>query len=764
MTNNDKAILIVEDDEAIAELQKRVLMRAGWTVRTVNRIKEAVALLHERPFHVIVLDYRLPDGEPWTVVDAASAQIPRIPVIMVTAMGDEGVAAEAVHRGVSDYVIKSDGFWGQIPVIADRVTQAAAIEQSLQLGDSLFQLIAGNLSDVIVVGDLQGRLRYISPACQAVLGYLPLELKAALGLDLVHPEDRERVAALLGNVGRQAQSSIMYRFRRKQGGYRWIESNVNLIGSQATGSPVVIVISRDITERKDAEELITNLNLTLQSRVRELRLAGEALASACHQAEEANRAKSDFLARMSHEIRTPMNLILGMNALLLEDNLDARQRKRVEISDRNVRRLLRLINTILDLSKVEAGKLTLEAAPFNLNNVLEESVATLSASLEQKSLRLTLNMAPGIWPYRVGDAERLMQVLLNVLGNSIKFTDKGSIHLKVFPDQDANAVESVRFEVSDTGCGIPEGKEDLIFQPFQQAEGTINRAYEGTGLGLSIAKNLVEMMGGRIWVQPKKTPGATLVFTACFPCATEKAVNTRLEESRTVAKSRGLSPGTRILIAEDNEENLFLLHSYLEGQPVIVDTAPNGLEALQKRQENQYDVILMDIQMPVMDGLAATRAIRDWEQKEASARIPIVALTAHALTGAASDCRDAGCDGYLSKPVQRGDLVQTIIRFAARGGSQASTSGGGGIRAMRPRYLANRANDIKAMRAALEICDFDVIKRIAHDCKGTGTGYGFPEITSLGKVLEQAAIARDAVGVAAGVAELDDLVVSSTAV
>jgi CheY-like chemotaxis protein/HPt (histidine-containing phosphotransfer) domain-containing protein len=495
--------------------------------------------------------------------------------------------------------------------------------------------------------------------------------------------------------------------------------------------------------------------------VKELNRAIEEAREARDRAESSNRAKSDFLARMSHEIRTPMNLILGMNALLLEDNLDARQRKHVEISHRNARHLLRLINTILDLSKVEAGQLALETAPFDLNEVLEESVATMADAVERKGVRLSLNAARGIWPYRVGDAERLHQVLLNLLGNAIKFTAEGSIDLSVRPEESAADGDSVRFEVSDTGCGIPKGQEELIFQAFQRAEGAIGRTYEGTGLGLSIAKNLVEMMGGTIWVEHREGPGATVVFTASLPRATQNAVTSRLEKSRSVTNTRGLRPGTRILIAEDNEENLFLLHSYLEGQAAILDNAANGVEAVQKSEQNRYDVILMDTQMPVMDGLAATRAIRSREQKQHSARVPIVAVTAHALSGAAAECHEAGCDGYLSKPVQRGDLVQTIARFASSGETRIKPSGHPGIRDLRPRYLANRGNDIKALREALQRSDFDFIKRIAHDCKGTGNGYGFPEISDVGKALEQAAIARDATEVAARVAELDEIVSSS---
>jgi two-component system sensor histidine kinase/response regulator len=229
-----------------------------------------------------------------------------------------------------------------------------------------------------------------------------------------------------------------------------------------------------------------------------------------------------------------------------------------------------------------------------------------------------------------------------------------------------------------------------------------------------------------------------------------------------------------ILLTEDNLVNRVLAQKLLQKFGHSVTLANNGKEGAtlwEANQASQFDVILMDIQMPLMDGLAATRVIRAWEAKHESARMPIVALTAHALSGAAAECREAGCDGYLSKPVQRGDLMQTIIRFSASGEVPSNAAGGqaqptpspvdAGIRALRPRYLANRGNDIKAMRAALEICDFGAIKRIAHDSKGTGTGYGFPEISALSKILENAAIQSDAAAVAARIAEMEEIVSSS---
>ena len=494
-----------------------------------------------------------------------------------------------------------------------------------------------------------------------------------------------------------------------------------------------------------------------------------ALKQTQQQAEKATRVKSEFLATMSHEIRTPMNLILGMHSLLLESRLTAKQRKNLEISHRNVRRLLRLINGILDLSKVESGKLILEAIPFSLNEVLEDTVANVAAAVDRKGLRLSLQIEPGVHPYRTGDPERLQQVLLNLLGNAVKFTPSGSIHVRVksAAGDAGDGTENrdfIQVEVADTGCGIPKEKEELLFQRFQQLDSAMNRTHEGSGLGLSIAKSLVEMMEGKIWLAKTASPstalgttlGTTFVFTVRLPQTSGDQLSAPIHTGKP-GQVRKLKAGLRLLIVEDNEENLFLLQSYLTGQNVRIDTAANGMEAMAQRRATSFDLILMDIQMPLMDGHAATREIRVWERHHGQPRVPIVALTAHALSDAAAQCFAAGCDGYLSKPVERRDLLDHIGRFTDSAEPVAAAPPKvSGIAALRPRYLANRRNDIQNMRQALQKGDFDGIGRIAHDCKGTGTGYGFPEITALGKALEAAAKENDPAEVAARLEEFAD--------
>jgi two-component system sensor histidine kinase/response regulator len=543
-----------------------------------------------------------------------------------------------------------------------------------------------------------GQIQSVNRAVETLFGYSREEL-VGLPIETLMPE-------------RYRARHIQHRAVFSEGARAKARGGRDLCGLRKDGVEIPLQIYLNQIET-DTEQRVLCTIVDIAERVRyqeQLELAKQA-------AEAANRAKSDFLARMSHEIRTPMNLIMGMSALLLESRLDEKQRQQLEVSHRNVRRLLRLINGILDLSKVEAGKLTLEAEPFDLEVVLKDCAATMSSAFEKKSLRFEMSIDPDTWRFWIGDAERLQQVVMNLIGNAVKFTARGSVEMRVGSERGAQGENTLRFEVSDTGCGVPADKVRVIFEAFQQAEGAMNRPYEGTGLGLAIAKTLVETMSGRIWVEPKSDPGAKFIFTVVLPPATEKAVRDKLGGNDSAQTERAVESGTRLLLVDDNPENMILLRAYLEDLSLSLSFATNGLEAFEHRRQGKFDLVLMDIQMPVMDGYTATREIRAWEKATRAPRVPIVAVTAHALIGASAESLQAGCDGHLTKPLERNDLVEAIAKYAKRPAQQRDAAADR-IAALRPAFLANRRIDLLKMRGALAERDFTIVQGIAHNCKG----------------------------------------------
>ena len=382
-------------------------------------------------------------------------------------------------------------------------------------------------------------------------------------------------------------------------------------------------------------------------RTRELELAQQA-------AECANVAKSQFLANMSHEIRTPMHGILAMAQILHQSGLNAEQAGDLATLHDSAEALLAILNDVLDLSKIEAGKMALEAVPFDLRGTVEQVRQILFSQATVKGLALTCTVAPDIPPVLRGDALRLRQVLLNLGGNAVKFTETGSIDIDVRSLQVSADSVRLRFAVRDTGIGIPAGKQTSIFEEFSQVDGSITRRFGGTGLGLTICSQLIQLMHGEIGVESQPAVGSTFWFTCRFDAASElparQAVN---------ATPGALAVPLSILVAEDNLVNQLVAKRLLTGQGHSVEVVPNGRAAVAAVADRHFDLILMDNQMPELGGMEATRILR-----ESGCRIPIVAVSASAMVGDRERFLAAGMDDYLSKPFQPEELYATIRRFA----------------------------------------------------------------------------------------------------
>jgi PAS domain S-box-containing protein len=491
----------------------------------------------------------------------------------------------------------------------------------------------------------------------------------------------------------------------------------------------VFAAARDVTERKRVEAELQQAKAV---------------------AESASQTKSDFLASMSHEMRTPMNAIIGIADLLAKTTLSGEQTNYVEIFRRAGDNLLRLINDILDLSKVEASQLELERTSFSLHDLVEKVKEMVVMPADEKGLALIYRIAAAVPDRLVGDPTRLRQILMNLLGNAIKFTEAGTVALDIDVDADAAIAGGIRFSVSDTGIGIPAEQLASVFERFTQADSSTTRKYGGSGLGLTISKRLVELMGGRVWVESVVGKGSTFTFTV--PLEVSAASARRVPAPAGTDTAEGLR-ALRILLVEDSMDNRTITLAYLRDTPYEIEIAVNGALAYDKFTSTDYDLVLMDRQMPVMDGLTATRKIRAWEEANGRPVTPIIALTAAALKGDREKCLAAGCTAYLSKPIKQEVLLQAIREHSSRAvpSHLQDESRDDAIPIhiapeladLVPTFLQNRRNDVATLRDALDRGDFETVERLGHGMRGAGGMWGFDGISDIGAGMERAAQSAD---------------------
>jgi len=522
------------------------------------------------------------------------------------------------------------------------ITPRKQAEQMLRESEERFRSLIECTRDWVWEVDAQGRYTYCSPKSKVLLGYEPEEILGRTPFDLMEPDEAERVGAAFAaatlnhepirdlentNLHKDGQPVIL-----ETSGLAILGEHGDFLGYRG--------IDRDITQRRRFE--------------RELRKAKEA-------AEAANHAKGEFLANMSHEIRTPMNGILGMVDLTLGTELTAEQRDYLSMVKSSAESLMTVINDILDFSKIEAGKLDFESITFDLREAFDPAVRALAITATSKGLRLDYFVAPEIPRYVVGDPGRLRQILLNLVGNALKFTANGRVAVRIEPEPADLEGVWLHLTVADTGIGIAPQRLESIFNAFAQADTSTTRRYGGTGLGLTIARNLAEMMDGRLSVDSVVGQGSTFhcvvrLGPAAAPNATAES-GLRERESRP---ARSLRSGL-ILVVEDNPINQTIAANLLRRHGFEVELAGNGKEALEKFRQRHFDAVLMDVQMPEMDGFDATAGIREIETVTAT-HVPVIAMTAHAMKGDRERCLSAGMDSYISKPVRPEELFEAIDR------------------------------------------------------------------------------------------------------
>ncbi|UVI40274.1 PAS domain S-box protein [Qipengyuania spongiae] len=553
------------------------------------------------------------------------------------------VWAEVMFRPEFDPEGRRSGYVG----IVSEMTARKKAELELARREKQLKLLADNATDTVVRLSLDGICKYASPSSREIFGINPERLVGEQLITGFHEEDRQKVADAFARLASGHNERVRLAFRSysvvESGKFNWLEANCGLVRDPATGEPEEIIASlRSINETK--------------------RLEAELLA-AKEAAESAVEAKSAFLANMSHEIRTPMNGVIGFTELALAGELDPEQRQNLEMISESGRSMLRLLNDLLDLAKIGSGLMTVSSEPVDLRHKLRGAVRLMEPVASLKDLAFTLDVADDLPQWVLCDAMRVRQIVLNLIGNALKFTEKGAVKIvaRRGPEKDTMTIA-----VSDTGIGIPADRIAHVFDKFTQADESVARRYGGTGLGLPISAELAALMGGELAVE--SMPGVGSTFTLTLPCRPCEAPH--VESADHVDTAEPFRAGARILVAEDNPVNLRLTMAMVARTGCTAELAPDGAVAVEMVERamadgTPYDLVLMDMQMPNLDGLEATRRIRAAGCTPGD--LPIVALTANAYADDVAECRAAGMQDHLSKPLRMHDLEAALHKWIGNG-------------------------------------------------------------------------------------------------
>ena len=651
--------------------------------------------------------------------------------------------AEAIPEPDADTLALLTGIAGQVGQFLDR----KRAEEEVTAATGRLQAVLDAATEVsVIAGTPEGVITVFNVGAERMLGYTAAEMVGKQTPALIHCPDevRSRGIALSAEMGYPVEgfeTFVVHARRDRPEQNEWI-----YVRKDGTRFPVSLVVT---AQRNAAGGLIGFLGIATD--VSERKRAESALAAAKETAESASRAKGDFLAVVSHEIRTPLNGILGMANLVLDTELTPTQREYLDALRLAAGSLLALINDLLDFSKIEAGKLDLDPVPFELRGGLADTLRPLSISAREKGLGVVCRVAPGVPDALVGDFGRLRQILINLIGNAVKFTSRGEVVLEVGVEGPVGEEVDLLFAVRDTGIGIARDKLETIFAPFEQADGSTTRKFGGTGLGLTISARLARLLGGTIGVESEPGRGSTFSFRV------------RLGVRRSLAEPAGLlaaasperaGPALRILLVEDNKLNQMMMTHTLQNEGHRVVVAENGQEAIEAVAREAFDLVLMDVSMPVMDGLEATRQLRAGE-RGTGRHLRIVALTANVVKGDRDACLAAGMDAFLGKPFQINDL-----RTAMRGEVQESPPSESAL--FNPVELLDRLDNnrelmksvielfhiegprqLAAVRGALDAGDALGVQRAAHTLKGAVALLAAPKAAEAAKRLEAMGKARN---------------------
>jgi PAS domain S-box-containing protein len=646
-------VLLADDEEDHVELIKRSLGREN-NIETLasGSLNELLVKAATVKPNIVLTDFKFPDGNAREFIDKYSKVLP---IVVMTSFGDEKLAVEMIKAGAIDYIVKSPENFANIRWIIERNLREWTLiqehQQSLKVikeneqNNKLMAELLNIAPAAITMHDFKGNQLYFNKRAYELHGYSYEEFKNLKLGELLTPEEFNLIGERVETIKKKGFISFETWHVKKEGTVFPLLVFAELV--KLGDNEFVLSASSDTTLMKKAEQEILAKN-------KEIEAQNEILQIAKERAEESDKLKSAFLANMSHEIRTPMNGIIGFSDLLENKCLKEEQRQQyIQIIKNSGLQLLSIINDIIDISKIETGQVTISNNKVVINNVLTELYSFFTPLAKNKKLELILNYdAEAILEKIAVDDVKLRQVLTNLLNNAIKFTDKGKVEFGYILRN-----EMLEFFVKDTGVGIPNGFEDIIFERFRQADYNISAKHGGTGLGLAISKAYINLMGGKIWVVSEQNAGSEFFFTIPYiPITTSsESETTELDE---IVKNPDYS-GKSILVAEDEYVNFLYLKEILNGTYAHIEHVPDGTQAVEMiNSGKKFDLVFMDLKMPEMDGFDATKIIR-----KKNKNLPIIAITAFAFADERNRAYEAGCSDFIYKPYRSSDIMQMLGKY-----------------------------------------------------------------------------------------------------
>ncbi len=640
---NSISILIIEDNPGDQVLLESHLENTNLSVGQIaiaETIAEGISFLKQKPFSLIFLDFFLPDSnglESYTELTKINS---KVPVIILSGLSDTALSLKAISLGAQDFLIKGEYTRHSLEKAVRYSIERKKNIELLKENNERYDIISKATNDIIWDWDLvndnvkwigQGLKNYVAQTSDLD------EIPANFWVRGLHPDEKKRIVDSLYRAIASGENSWEsdYRFLRADGNYAHINSRGYVIKNEEHKAIRMIGSMQDITERKNAELEIQKARI---------------------EAELARKTQEQFLANMSHEIRTPMNGVIGMTQLLAGTELNKDQQEYVATINESAANLMVIINDILDLTKIVAGKITLAKSNYVIRDLVSNCNKINQFRADEKRITLTSNIDERIPAVLTGDPVRLNQVLINLVGNAIKFTEEGEVNVQVNLLRENETAVTLEFAVADTGIGIAEDKVDSVFERFIQVSGESTRKYGGTGLGLTITKQLIELQGGTIHVKSTVDKGSVFTFYLTIQKGKAEKPETKLIQKEQSHKLTGVN----VLLVEDNIINQKVAAKILTNLEASVEVARHGREAINFLKTKHYDIILMDIQMPEMDGYEATKIIRE-QMGSAIGGIPIIAMTASALIADREKCLMAGMNDFIAKPFQAKELYEKIL-------------------------------------------------------------------------------------------------------